>query len=691
MKNKLKFLLKGILLSSLLTTCILSFGQNPTVTLNATTPLTGLTPGATVSFQVIVNVPSGRNLSNFTMMYNYDRAVLTHISTVQDPYFSAAGGSWSTNTKYKHTVAPFDSVSRMSWSKSGGTFGLPCTNQLLYTMNFIFNGGVASFPIAIYVPNVNPTGSRLATNLSTSTGLGTYNYSTTWSGSFSVDGSYADITSVVAGGNWDTPASWDLGHAPNNSNGTVIINSSTNPLVIAANVTWPRNLIINPTGKLTVNTSIAFSLGGNMTIDGSGPNTGSFADLGTTNIAGSSTVKRYMVGDWVPNNTLYTSHLVSSPVAAQSNTIFTGSLMNKWNEVAYKWDPMTLPFETMAVGKGYAVSPASPGITVTFSGALNTGNTTISGLTLTNNSGINSGFNLVGNPFASSINWNNNITRTNVNPTAWVWNGGAYVSYLQSQPVSGVIAGQQAFFVQATGAGSMMIPNSVRTHGGTFLKADNSNWLTLKVEGNNYWDQTQLSINPVSTIGYEGEYDALKLMGSPVAPQLYCMIPDIKLSINSLPSLDESSKIELGFRPGAEGSFTITAQDLETFTASNEMYLIDLLTNTSQNLKTNPVYTFNAAPGQLEHRFNLTFSTVGIGDLDASKLNIYAVDKVVNVEIPMGVKGDIVVYNLLGSEIARKAVEASSLNKINLNVPSGYYLVKVNGISYSANGKVFIK
>ncbi|MFZ4799371.1 MAG: T9SS type A sorting domain-containing protein, partial [Bacteroidia bacterium] len=71
--------------------------------------------------------------------------------------------------------------------------------------------------------------------------------------------------------------------------------------------------------------------------------------------------------------------------------------------------------------------------------------------------------------------------------------------------------------------------------------------------------------------------------------------------------------------------------------------------------------------------------------------NIYSVGKVVNVEIPAGVKGDIVVYNLLGSEIARKAVEANSLNKINLNVPSGYYLVKVNGASYSANGKVFIR
>ncbi len=691
MKNKLKFLLKGILLSSLLTTCILSFGQNPTVTLNATTPLTGLTPGATVSFQVIVNVPSGRNLSNFTMMYNYDRAVLTHISTVQDPNFSAVGGSWSPNSKYKHTVTPFDSVSRMSWSKSGGTFGLPCTNQVLYTMNFKFNGGVAAFPIAIYVPNVNPTGSRLATNLSTSSGLGTYNYSTTWLGSFSVDGSYADITSVAAGGNWATGASWDLGHAPNNSNGNVIINSSTNPLVVAANVTWPRNVLINPTGKLTVNTGIAFSLGGNMTIDGSGANTGSFADKGTTNIAGTSTVTRYMGGNWVVGNTFYQSHLVSSPVTAQSNTIFTGSLMNKWNEVAYNWDPMTLPFETMAVGKGYAVSPASPGLTATFSGTLNTGNTTISGLTLTNNSGINSGFNLVGNPFASSIDWTSSITRTNVNPTAWVWNGGAYISYLQTQPIPGVIAGEQAFFVQATGAGSIMIPNSVRSHGGAFWKADNTNWLTLKVEGNNYWDQTQVSINALSSTGYEGEYDAIKLMGSPGAPQLYCMIPDVKVSINSLPTLDESSIVELGFKPGTEGSFTITAQDLATFTASNEFYLVDLLTNKTQNLKTNPVYTFNAAPGQLEHRFNLTFSTVGIGEIGASRLNIYAVGKVVNIEIPSGVKGDIAVYNLLGSEIARKAVEPNSLNKINLNVPSGYYLVKVNGVSYTANGKVFIK
>jgi hypothetical protein len=686
MKNRFKYMLKGAILSALLMTYIISFGQ-PTVTLTATTPLTGLTPGQAVSFEVYVNVPSPNNLSNFVMLYNFDRDVLTINSINVDAGFAAFGAPLPT-LNFTYAGGFNNTVTKIAWNKTALTTGMPCANRLLFTMNFTFNGGIASIPVAIFNPGVVASGSFLRTHLSTSTGVGAY-VATTWLGSHSVNGSYSDITSVVAGGNWATGASWDLGHAPNGSNGNVIINSSSNPLVVAANVTWPRNVKINPAGKLTVNTGIAFSLGGDMSIDGDGSGTGSFADKGTTNIAGTSTVKRYMFGDWIPNNTLYSSHLVSSPVAAQSNVIFEGSLMNKWNEVAYNWDPMTVPFETMEVGKGYAVSPASPGITATFTGALNTGNITISGLTLTNNSGINSGFNLVGNPFASAIKWETGITMINLNSNAWVWNGGAYISYAMNG--GDFIPAEQAFFVQATGNGSLMIPNSVRNHGGTFYKSGNPNWLTLRVEGNNYWDRTQLIINPLASVAYEREYDAIKLMGSPVAPQLYCILPDAKLSINSLPDLDESSIIKLGFKSGAEGDFTISVQDLETFTASNEFYLVDLLTNTTQNLKSNPVYTFNAAPGQLEHRFNLTFSTVGIGEVGSAKLNIYAVEKVVNVEIPAGVKGDIVVYNLLGSEIARKAVEANSLNKINLNVPSGYYLVKVDGVSYTANGKVFIK
>jgi hypothetical protein len=53
--------------------------------------------------------------------------------------------------------------------------------------------------------------------------------------------------------------------------------------------------------------------------------------------------------------------------------------------------------------------------------------------------------------------------------------------------------------------------------------------------------------------------------------------------------------------------------------------------------------------------------------------------------------GTITVYNLLGSEITRTSIQSQTLNKINVNVPSGYYLVKVNGSSANAAGKVFIR
>ena len=54
-------------------------------------------------------------------------------------------------------------------------------------------------------------------------------------------------------------------------------------------------------------------------------------------------------------------------------------------------------------------------------------------------------------------------------------------------------------------------------------------------------------------------------------------------------------------------------------------------------------------------------------------------------------KGNIVVYNMLGIEITSKAIQAYSVNKINLDVPTGFYLVKVDGNSNTTAGKVFIK
>ena len=498
---------------------------------------------------------------------------------------------------------------------------------------------------------------------------------------------------------WNTAANWDGSSVPTASTNVTIPARASLPVINATGAVCNSmvfgsggTLTINPGKDLTVNGSITFN-GSNIFIMGNNTGSGSLIDNGIAG-TGSSTVQRYMTGNWTAGNPLATTiwHTISAPVANPSNSLFNGSLMNKWNEVTQNWDPLTLPYENMPVGKGYIVAPTSGGITAAFTGTLNTGNTTINNMTKTGSSTW-TGFNLIGNPFPSAIQWNTGISVTNVADYAWVWNGSAYILMTRSVGTD-VIPAEQGFFVQVTtNPGSVTIPNSNRIHSThSYYKSGIADLLTLKIEGNGYWDQTQVRILPGSSDSYNIDFDGLKLMGSDIAPQLYSFKQDITLSLISLPSLSVYPVVQLGFKPGAAGNFTITASDLETFAPGTNLYLEDILAGRNQDLNANPVYEFNAVTGQPEHRFNLHFAALGVGEKETSgNIKIYSNENVVYVNITSPMTGDIVVYNLLGIEVAKAAIKGNSLNKLSLDVPRGYYLVRVNGNTGTGTGKVLIR
>ncbi|MBK7213171.1 MAG: hypothetical protein IPH88_07740 [Bacteroidales bacterium] len=78
------------------------------------------------------------------------------------------------------------------------------------------------------------------------------------------------------------------------------------------------------------------------------------------------------------------------------------------------------------------------------------------------------------------------------------------------------------------------------------------------------------------------------------------------LSINALPQQDV---IDLGFKCGVNGTYTITSEGMESFDATTPIWLEDLKTGATQNLRTNPVYSFNYATGEAENRFKLHFKS----------------------------------------------------------------------------------
>jgi hypothetical protein len=134
-----------------------------------------------------------------------------------------------------------------------------------------------------------------------------------------------------------------------------------------------------------------------------------------------------------------------------------------------------------------------------------------------------------------------------------------------------------------------------------------NNLLKLTATGNGYSDQTIVVFNPQATPGFDPQFDAYKLQGSNAAPQLYSIIPGINLSINALPEILINLDVQLGFKVGFTNNYVITATELTSFDASVTIYLYDTKDSVLIDLKTNPVYSFIAAPGDNIQRFKLYF------------------------------------------------------------------------------------
>jgi hypothetical protein len=75
--------------------------------------------------------------------------------------------------------------------------------------------------------------------------------------------------------------------------------------------------------------------------------------------------------------------------------------------------------------------------------------------------------------------------------------------------------------------------------------------------------------------------------------------------INGQGKLDGPKSIDLGFRPGADGTFTISATELNGFEPSALIFLEDLAMGLMTNLTIDGDYTFNMLENDAEMRFRL--------------------------------------------------------------------------------------
>jgi len=684
MKNKIKLILSAAMIMVFVAAFNFANAQAPVCVVNYNG--TGLTPGSTVYVPITL---TGTTVGSFQLLLSYDRDVLTYVGQTN----TVSGyGFFSVFDPFTHVALPGQTFTKLQLAYSAGSPGATYNNQTIATLQFTFNGGSTNITFANIATTTGNNGAQFTFIKANPYTL--INLASTFTGGTAA-GSYATLTSVSGGGDFEASATWVENKVPTNACDVTITGN-----VVTDNGATGRchNLTINAAGQMTVATGKSLTVSGNMLIKSDVTGSGSFIDLGTTTITGTSTVQRYMTGNWngtwpPTNNTDITWHYVSSPVSGGTINSFLGGLLNYWNEPANTWSPMTLPVTTpLVVNQGYSAAMTSNGVITFTGGTLNTGTQNISGLTNTNATSAR-GFNLIGNAFPSAVKWDASVALSNVDGAAYLWNGTSYVSYLQADGYQ--IPAEQGFYVHVTtgfNSGFIVIPNTNRVHSANaYVKSTGTENLNLSIAGNNLEDATSIRFNADATEGFDSQYDAYKIWGITECPQVYSIIPSDNLSINSLPELTTQTVIPVGIRVGKTDTYSITASNLESFPSGTDVYLEDILLNKTQNLNLNPVYSFSASSGSPVHRFDIHFApTTGIGDINGSNLKIYSSYNNVFVNIPMDLHGTILVYDLLGKEITSKQIEGNTLNKISMDAPQGYYLVKVLGDKATVTGKVFI-
>jgi len=498
-------------------------------------------------------------------------------------------------------------------------------------------------------------------------------------GSFSVGSGNPLFTKGA--GTVELTATNTLPGAPFNVFNNLVISGGTT--TFTANTNISNDFTIKDDGAATVDAGVTLTVDGPLTIESTSGGTGSLLVNGTLTGTGTRTVERYYSGNqW---------HLVSSPVTGAVSELFTGLYLQTHDEVLNTYSDVTSLTDPLTPGQGFALWNQNGAATASYTGTLAASVTKA----LTRSApGNTRGWNLVGNPYPSSIDWEaaSGWTKTNVDASTYCFNGtgGNWAIWNGTTGTNGAtqnIASGQGFFVAVSDngstTGSLGFTNDVRVHDNTtFFKGAPTDIVKLKVSGNNFSDETAIYFREEATTGFDGQMDAYQLPNlNESAPYIYSTANQ-GMAINVLP---EVSDVPLNVKVGIEtGTYTIETVSNGEF---DELHLQDLSTGVTTDLNLNS-YTFDYIPG-IENRFKLVFGPTGVDDVAVDLYNVYSYNKDVFVTASENTKGTIAVYDMMGREIAKQSINGT-LNVITIE-KSAYYVVKVLSDEGITTKKVFIK
>ena len=515
-------------------------------------------------------------------------------------------------------------------------------------------------------------------------------------------------------GNWSTTANWQGASTPLATENILVADGD---LTIDQNVTV-NDMTINPGAKVTLANGSTLTVSRNLFIYCNTIEPGTFVDLNTTGgltVTGTTTVQRYLTGagDATPNGRHW---YISSPVTGATSGALNASGPNRlwsYSEATQSYTEITSDATTFTVGQGY-VARLGANITAKFIGALNTGDKSIA-ITRTGTTSGYRGFNLIGNPYPSFLDWSLS-TKSNILPTMWLrTRAGSIMTFdtynadldLGSSNgdnglVNKYIPPMQAFWVKRSvdgTSGNIVFTNSMRSHQtANLLRSTEVDSLKqvirLRVSNGKYRDEAILAFHKYASDSTD-RFDSPKMRNNiDSLPEICLYNGKDEMVINGMKRDDSTRVMKVGFRTGKRGKFTITATELSNLEAGTKVILKDNLLKVEQDLMVEPIYEFTSEVAETADRFTLMVIKVATGINTETKISVVAFGTS-NGQIQVNMIGTadnlakINVHSLLGQEVG--AFSTNSANTLlNKHFATGIYLVTVEAKGVLITKKVVV-
>lgn len=518
---------------------------------------------------------------------------------------------------------------------------------------------------------------------------------------------------------------------------TVIFNGNTIHEIGGAETTAFSNLTVNNTAGLRI-TGEAVTVSRILACDGLLETNGKITLLSgvkgtalidgarTGTITGDVTVQRYLPTGF--GYMYFSSPFSSAEVSEFGDEAIESIYRYDENRLvggipASGWVNYNNPANLLVPGTGYAVNlgPDAGPLTVDIKGAVTNGDITVP--VFNNNHPYTHGFNLVGNPYPSPVDWNLiNALNSHIDNAVYYFSnsdadqyGGTYITYLNGISSDGratkIIPSMQGFFIHVTdGAfpveGSLVMNNSVRVNDldHPFIKSAEAEQPKLIRLSASFTtspetpDYTVVYFDEQATPEFDGQFDALKLLNTDTnVPSIFSVTPAAsRLSINGMPPPGgKTLLVPLGIVTQVDGTIRFSVCAIDPSLAAMKISLVDSVAGAKREVALNSEYSVDLKAGDYSGRFWLKFNQVTTSVVRQTGENQEVLEATANggiLRLKIGsveeTAGSLRIYDLTGRMLHEETVRETGYYEYPGLRSNGIYIVTYRTGRVTASRKV---